>query len=46
MEVSGYDGNKVLWEVVDGHVVEDTRENYEIGLQVFDMFFDKHKGGV
>ena len=35
--VSGSDGNKVLWKVVDDHVVEESNNNYEIGLQGFDF---------
>ena len=30
VEVSGSDGNKVLWEVVDDYVVEEGKENDEI----------------
>ena len=29
MEVSGYDGGKILWEVIDGHVVENPKYNDE-----------------
>ena len=35
MEVSGSDGKKDIWEVVDDHVVEDVKELDEIGLQGF-----------
>ena len=39
-EVSGYDGNKVLWVVVDDHIVEDPKYNgdigiYRVGLNIF-----------
>ena len=37
MEVSCYDENKVLCKVVDNYVVEDPKENYEIGLRGFDL---------
>ena len=44
--VLGYDGNKVLWKVVDNHAVEETKENDEIGLWGFDFnLFDKDKEG-
>ena len=32
VEVSGSDGKKVLWEVVDDHVVEEGKEHDDIGL--------------
>ena len=42
MEVSVYDGKRVLWEVVDHSVVEEGKEHDEIGLRKFDFnFFDK-----
>ena len=45
--VLGYDGNKVLWKVVDNHAVEETKENDEIGLWGFDFnLFDKYEKGV
>ena len=35
----------MLWEVVDDHVVEETKDKYEIGLCGFDCnFFDKDRG--
>ena len=41
VEVSGSAGKKVLWEVVDEHVVEEPNENSEIGLRGFGFnFFD------
>ena len=30
MEVSGYDMKKVVWEVVDNHIVEDPKEHDDI----------------
>ena len=39
MEVSGSEGNKVIWEVVDDHVVEDGNNCEEIGLRGFDFNF-------
>ena len=39
LEVSGYDGNKVLWEVVENHVVEKGKKHDEIGLRGFDLSF-------
>ena len=42
VKVSSYDGNKVLWEVLDYHVVEEGKEHYKIGLQGFTFnLFDK-----
>ena len=32
MEVSGYYRKKVLWEVIDDHVVEDPKDKNEIGI--------------
>ena len=29
VEVSGYDGGEILWEVIDGHVVENPKYNDE-----------------
>ena len=47
MEVTGYDGKKFLWEVVDDHVVEEGKEHDEIGLWGFDFdLFEKDKEGV
>ena len=43
----GHDGKKVLWEVVDDHVVEEPTDYDEIGLRGFDFnFFDEDKKGV
>ena len=42
MEIVGHDKKKVIWEVVDDHVVEDPTDHEEIGLQGFDFnYFDK-----
>ena len=35
VEVPGYDRNKVIWEVVDYHVVEEVKELDDIGIQFF-----------
>ena len=44
--MSDYDGKKFLWEVVDDYVVEEGKENYDIGLRGFYVnFLDGHKGG-
>ena len=32
VQVTGYYGVKVLWEVLDNYVVEKTNDNYDIGL--------------
>ena len=45
-EVVGHDRKKVLWEVVDDHVVKEPTDN-EIGLQGFDFnYFDEEDNGV
>ena len=47
MEVVGYDRKKVIWEVVDDHVIEEETDNDEIGLRGFDFnLFDKDEKGV
>ena len=48
MEVFGYDKNKVLWGVVDYHVVEEPIDHEEIGLQGFDfnVFVQDEEGVV
>ena len=33
VEVSGFDWKKVIWEVVEDHVVEEEKKNDEIGLR-------------
>ena len=45
MEVSGSDGKKVIWEVIDDNVVEDPNKNDEIGLRGFNLFLVQPKGG-
>ena len=43
----GCGGNKVLWEVVDHHVVEKVNYHDEIGLRGFDYnFFMKTRMGL
>ena len=47
VEVVGHDGNKVFWEVVSNHVVEEKTDHDEIGLFGFDFnFFDEYDKGV
>ena len=47
MEVFGHDGKKILWEVVDDHVVEEATDHDEIVLQGFDFnLFGEDKKGV
>ena len=47
MEVVGHDNKKVLWEVVDGHVVEEPSYHEDIGLRGFDFnISDKYEEGV
>ena len=45
--VFGHDGNKVIWEVIDDHVVEEPTDHEEIGLRGFDFnIFNEDKEGV
>ena len=37
VEVVGYDGNKILWEVIEDHVSEEENDHDEIGLQGFNF---------
>ena len=37
VEVSGSDGKKVLWGVVDYCVIEEPKDNDEIGLHGFNL---------
>ena len=47
VEVVGSDGNNVLWEVVDNHVVEEKNDHDDIGPRGFDFnFIDEDKEGV
>ena len=47
MEVVGHDGKKVLWEVVDYHVIEEPTDNEEMGLRGFHFnVFDQDEEGV
>ena len=42
MEVFGPDGNKLIWGVLDDHVVEAPTDHDEIGLRGLDFnFFDE-----
>ena len=42
VQVSEKDGNKVTWEVVDDHVLEEGVEHEDLGLQGFYFnLFDK-----
>ena len=46
MEVVGQDKKKVIWEVVNNHVVEYPTDHEEIGLRGFDFnLFDEDKEG-
>ena len=46
VEVSCSDGKKVIWEVLDNHVVEDPKDNDDILLWVFGFnFFTKTREG-
>ena len=47
MEVVGNDKKKVIWEVVDDHVVEEPTDHEDIGLLGFDFnVFDEYEEGV
>ena len=47
VEVSVSDGKKVLWELVDDTVVEEGKDNYEIGPRGFGFnLFGKDEEGV
>ena len=47
MEVVGSDRKEFLWEVVDGHVIEEENDHEDTGLREFDFsFFDKDEKGV
>ena len=42
VEVFGHDKKRVLWEVVNNHVVEEPSDHEDIGLRGFDFnIFDK-----
>ena len=46
-EVVSHDKKKVLWGVVDDHVVEEPSEHEDIGLHGFDFnIFNKYEEGV
>ena len=47
VEVFGHDKNKVLWEVVDDHIVEEPTDHEEIGLRgLISMFSIKTRRGL
>ena len=47
VEVVGHDKKKVLWEVVDDHVVEEPSDHEDIGLWGSDFnIFDEDEEGV
>ena len=39
MEVVSHDGKRVIWVVVNNHLVEDPSDNDEIGLRGFGFNF-------
>ena len=39
MEVVGFDLNKVIWEVIDDHIVEEENDHDETGLWDFEFNF-------
>ena len=45
IKVSSSDWVNVFWEVVDDHVVEVSKKNNEIGLQIFNFLFYKYQWG-
>ena len=48
VEVYDKDGNKVIWEVVDNHVVEEGVEHEDLGLRGFNfnLFNEEREGCV
>ena len=47
VEFFGHEKKKVLWEVVDDHVLEEPTDHEEIGLRGFDFnVFDQYEEGV
>ena len=47
VEFVGHDKKKVLWEVVDNHVVEEPSDHEDIGLRGFDFnIFNEDEEGV
>ena len=47
LEVFGHDKRKVLWEVVNDHVIEEPTDHEEIGLRGFDLdVFNEDEEGV
>ena len=47
MEVSGSEGKKVLWKIVDDRVLEGPKDNDEIGIWgfYFNLFDADGRGG-
>ena len=45
IKVSSSDWVNVFWEVVDDHVVEVSKKNNEIGLQIFNFLFYEYQWG-
>ena len=46
MEVSGYDGKKVIWRVVYNIVIEELKDIDEVGLQIsYYNCFGEDEGG-
>ena len=46
VEVVGHDKKKVIWEVVEDHVVQDPSDHEEIGLREFDFnIFNEYEEG-
>ena len=47
VEVVSFDRKKVLWEVVENHVLKEVKDHDEIWLQGFGFnYFDKDEEGV
>ena len=46
IQVSGSDGKRVIWEVVEDHAVEQQNKNDELGLWGLIFFCKDKRGGV
>ena len=46
VEIVVYYRNKVIWELVNDHVVEGATDHDEMGLWGIDFFFDRNEKGV
>ena len=44
VEIYDKDGKKVIWEVVDDHVVEEGVEHEELGLRGFILIYSMKRG--